>query len=294
MRDASATTQRSRDSRLGLDQLRRRSGRSPGPPTTHIPADLDRNRRGAPSPLAAMVRRSTKLATRSPWRGTGAVGRQAGSARVGTRHSHAIPPLGRRLHRRVGHRGPWRHRAHWGRRWHRATGLKAGEFLLVQSIGSRSHQRRPLVVHGRVGNVMRVMVHRGRRRGCRDMAPPCRCLLPSCGHSAVCAISRGGGRRRSCAHAVRRQTRPTGIGAGYTHSVSARWIGWLRPGWRGKRKRGNHRNAAQEAFVCPRNGSLLTRRWRETDFELSVPGRRRHPSATANHFFTHHLPPKLG
>ena len=29
MRDVSATTQRSRDSRLGLDQLRRRSGRSP-------------------------------------------------------------------------------------------------------------------------------------------------------------------------------------------------------------------------------------------------------------------------
>src|ERR1700752_3800697 len=25
-------------------------------------------------------------------------------------------------------------------------------------------------------------------------------------------------------------------------------------------------------------------------FELSVPGRRRHPSATANHFFTYHLP----
>jgi hypothetical protein len=29
-------------------------------------------------------------------------------------------------------------------------------------------------------------------------------------------------------------------------------------------------------------------------FELSVPGRRRHPSATANHFFTYHLPLKLG
>jgi hypothetical protein len=50
MRDVSATTQRSRDSRLGLDQLRRRSGRFPGQPTTHIPADLDRNRKGAPSP----------------------------------------------------------------------------------------------------------------------------------------------------------------------------------------------------------------------------------------------------
>ena len=41
--------QRSRDSRLGLDQLRRRSGRSPGQPTTHIPADQDRNRKGASS-----------------------------------------------------------------------------------------------------------------------------------------------------------------------------------------------------------------------------------------------------
>ena len=29
-------------------------------------------------------------------------------------------------------------------------------------------------------------------------------------------------------------------------------------------------------------------------FELSVPGQRRHPSATANHLFSHHLPPKLG
>ena len=28
--------------------------------------------------------------------------------------------------------------------------------------------------------------------------------------------------------------------------------------------------------------------------ELSVPGQRRHPSATANHLFSHHLPPKLG
>jgi hypothetical protein len=69
-----------------------RSGRSPGQPTTHIPADLDRNRKGAPSPLAAMVRRSTKLATRSPRRDAGVIGRQARSARVGTRHSHAIPP----------------------------------------------------------------------------------------------------------------------------------------------------------------------------------------------------------
>ena len=50
IRDVSASTQRSRDSRLGLDQLRRRTGRSPAQPTTHIPADLDRNRKGAPSP----------------------------------------------------------------------------------------------------------------------------------------------------------------------------------------------------------------------------------------------------
>jgi hypothetical protein len=42
--------QRSRDSRLGLDQLRRRTGRSAGQPATHMPADLNRNRKGAPSP----------------------------------------------------------------------------------------------------------------------------------------------------------------------------------------------------------------------------------------------------
>jgi hypothetical protein len=42
--------QRSRDSRLGLDRLGRRTGRSPGQPATHIPADLNRNRKGAPSP----------------------------------------------------------------------------------------------------------------------------------------------------------------------------------------------------------------------------------------------------
>jgi hypothetical protein len=42
--------QGSRDSRLGLDQLGRRSGRFPGQPTTHVPADLDRNRKGALSP----------------------------------------------------------------------------------------------------------------------------------------------------------------------------------------------------------------------------------------------------
>ena len=90
--------QRSRDSRLGLDQLRRRSGRSPQP-TTHIPTDLDRNRKGAPSPLATMLRRSTKLATRSPWRG-------------------AHRWWGRHLR---GHRG--------------STRLQAGELRLVQLCG---------------------------------------------------------------------------------------------------------------------------------------------------------------
>ena len=64
---------------------------APGQPATRVPADLDRNRKGAPSPPRSNVRRSTKLATRSPWQGA-AVGRQAGSARVGTRHSHAVPP----------------------------------------------------------------------------------------------------------------------------------------------------------------------------------------------------------
>ena len=42
--------QRSRDSQLGLDRLGRRTGRSPGQPATHMPADLNRNRKGAPSP----------------------------------------------------------------------------------------------------------------------------------------------------------------------------------------------------------------------------------------------------
>jgi hypothetical protein len=83
--------QRSRDSRLGLDQLRRRSGRSPGQPTTHIPADQDRNRKGASSLPRSNGQAFDELATRSPWRGA-AVGRQAGSAHVGTRHTHAVPP----------------------------------------------------------------------------------------------------------------------------------------------------------------------------------------------------------
>jgi hypothetical protein len=42
--------QRSRDSWLGLDQLRRRSGRSQASQRRNIPAHLDRNRKGAPSP----------------------------------------------------------------------------------------------------------------------------------------------------------------------------------------------------------------------------------------------------
>jgi hypothetical protein len=120
-------------------------------PANDAHTDIDRNRKGAPSPLAAMVRRLTKLASVSPWRGAGAVGRQAGSAGVRTRHSHAVPPG-------AGRRGRWRHRAHRGRWRHRTTCLKAGEFLLVKLIGRRSRQRRHLVVRGRVGNVMRVMM----------------------------------------------------------------------------------------------------------------------------------------
>ena len=41
--------QRSRDSRFGLDRLRHWTGRSPGQPATQVPADQDRNRKGAPS-----------------------------------------------------------------------------------------------------------------------------------------------------------------------------------------------------------------------------------------------------
>jgi hypothetical protein len=71
--------------------------------------------------------------------------------------------------------------------------------------------------------------------------PFARCPPPSRGHPTF-----WGGRRRGGARGVRRQTRPTGAGTGHTHRVSARRIGWLRPDWRGERKRGNHRDAAQE------------------------------------------------
>jgi hypothetical protein len=47
---------------------------------------------GLPALLGAMVRRSAKLATRSPWRGTAAIRRQARPTRVGTRQSQAVPP----------------------------------------------------------------------------------------------------------------------------------------------------------------------------------------------------------
>jgi len=47
---------------------------------------------GLPALLAAMVRRSAKLATRSPWRGTAAIRRQSRPTRVGTRQSQAVPP----------------------------------------------------------------------------------------------------------------------------------------------------------------------------------------------------------
>jgi hypothetical protein len=42
--------QRSRDSQARIGPAQAPIGRSPGQPTTHIPADLDRNRKGAPSP----------------------------------------------------------------------------------------------------------------------------------------------------------------------------------------------------------------------------------------------------
>jgi hypothetical protein len=41
-------------------------------------------------------------------------------------------------------------------------------------------------------------------------------------------------------------------------------------------------------------GSLMTRRWREMDSNPRSPRQRRHPSATANHLSSHHLPRKLG
>jgi len=49
------------------------------------------------------------------------------------------------------------------------------------------------MVRGRVGNVMRVMVHRGRRRGCRDIAPPCRCLFPPAGIRPCAPLAEGAG-----------------------------------------------------------------------------------------------------
>jgi hypothetical protein len=42
------------------------------------------------------------------------------------------------------------------------------------------------------------------------------------------------------------------------------------------------------------SGSHETRRWREMDSNHRSPVSGRHPSATANHLFSHHLSPKLG
>ena len=97
--------------------------------TAH-PSRLLRPQPGS-QPLAKMRKRLTQGAGVSPWWGAGAVGRQARSARVGTRHSHAVPSLGRR----VGHCAASRHPAHRGRRRHRAARLKSGKLCCVQGIG---------------------------------------------------------------------------------------------------------------------------------------------------------------
>jgi len=103
------------------------------------------------------------------------------------------------------------------------------------------------MVRGRVGNVMRVMVHRGRRRGCRDIAPPCRCLFPPAGIRPCAPLAEGAGAGGGAAPVLYGVSPgPPGLGPGTPTAFPPRWIGCLRPGWRGKRKRGNHRNAAQE------------------------------------------------
>jgi len=121
--DVSATTPAEPRQPAWIGPAQARDGAPPGQPTTHIPTDLDRNRKGAPSPLATMLRRLTKLASGSTLRGAGAVGRQTWSAHVGTRHTHAVPPL-----------HGW-----WGRghlRCHRgSTRLHAGQLCLVQLCG---------------------------------------------------------------------------------------------------------------------------------------------------------------
>ena len=119
----------------------------------------------------------------------------------------------------------WRPR---GRR-HRAPRLKAGEFLLVQLIGRRPGQPRHLVVMGgRVGGVVRVMVHRRHRRG--------RC-------------------RRWCASTIRSEARATRVRPGHSHRVSGAWV--LCPDRTGNRERSSDRNAVYEmlhvhglAFGC--------------------------------------------
>jgi hypothetical protein len=49
------------------------------------------------------------------------------------------------------------------------------------------------VAHGRVGNVMRVMVHRGRRRGCRDIAPLVDVFFPPAGIRPCAPLAEGAG-----------------------------------------------------------------------------------------------------
>jgi hypothetical protein len=104
--------------------------------------------------------------------------------------------------RPVGHWGRWWHPAHGGWRRHRATCLKAGEFLIVQLIGNRSRQRRHLVVRGRVGNP-------GRRGECGlvRVRPQPRLLLA--GRPIECCVRRSrvgsGGQARCRVLACRRQ-----------------------------------------------------------------------------------------
>jgi hypothetical protein len=161
-----------------------------------------------------------------------AIGRQAPSARIGTRHSHAVSP------RRAGHRSRWRHRPHRGWRRHRAPCLKADKFLLVQLIGRTSSQGRHFaVMGGRVSDMVRVMVHRRHRR-----------------------VRSRRGRWRVAEKA--RIGRTGGLGSawvrtGDSHRVSARGVPArsLRPNRRGDRKRGNRREAAEKMAYIHEVGS---------------------------------------
>jgi hypothetical protein len=156
----------------------------------------------------------------SHW-GAGAVWRQAGAAHVWTGHSHAVPPA--HLRRGRGHL-----RGHRG-----STLLQAGELCLVQLCGRIRHRFRAMG-HRAMGHrttrrvvAARVTVRRGRRRRCIGARrrrrghnrgnPFPRCRPASCWHPA-----RWCRRRRRCARAIGRQSRPTGAGARHTHRVSAR------------------------------------------------------------------------